>query len=280
MDETTASAARSARDPRAGDVWESAVAYERFMGRWSRPIAEKFLRWLDAPHGADWLDVGCGPGALVETVLSRAVPRSVFGCDSAVAYVRHARVSISDPRAGFEVGDAMRLPFPHGAFDVVVSGLALNFMPDPEAALREMNRVAHSGGLVAAYVWDYPGEMQILRVFWDSAVELEPGARELHEGRRFALCSPHRLEDLFRDAGLADVDAEPIETFARFRGFDDFWLPFLEGQGPAPSYVAALSGDRQAELRDRIRGRLPVLPDGSITLATRAWAVRGIALAA
>ena len=278
--EAMGAAIRAMGDPTVPDVWKSAEAYERFMGRWSRPMAEKFLGWLDAPHGADWLDVGCGSGALTESVLAHAVPRSVFGCDTATAFVRHARRRIADPRAGFEVSAAGKLPFPHGAFDFVVAGLALNFLTDVEAGLKEMARVARRGGTVAAYVWDYAGEMRMLGIFWDTAAELDPAASDLHEGNRFTLCSPHQLEDLFHDGGLADVETQPLDGLARFRDFDDYWSPFLEGQGPAPSYVATLSGARQMELRERIRERLPALPDGSITLATRAWAVRGIAPAA
>lgn len=262
------------------DVWKSADSYERFMGRWSRLMAEKFLRWLDPPPGVDWLDVGCGTGALTEAVLAHAIPRSVFGCDPSAAFVRHARLRSVDPRAGFEVAAAEKLPFPHGAFDFVVSGLALNFFPDAGAGLKEMARVARLGGTVATYLWDYAREMRMLRLFWDVAAELDPDAIELHEGRRFDLCNPHHLEDLFRAGGLVDVETQPLDGFARFEDFDDFWSPFLGGQGPAPSYVATLSGARQVELRDRIRGRLPVLPDGSLSLLIRAWAVRGISLGA
>jgi SAM-dependent methyltransferase len=122
----------------------------------------------------------------------------------------------------------------------VVSGLVLNFVPDPALAAREMTRVARPGGRVAAYVWDYAGRMELIRHFWDAAAALDPAAAELDEGRRFGLCQPEPLGRLFRDAGLADVGVRPIEVATRFRDFDDYWDPFLGGQGPAPGYAMSL----------------------------------------
>jgi SAM-dependent methyltransferase len=183
---------------------------------------------------------------------------------------------VPDPRTRFEVGDAGALPFTAETFDAVVSGLVLNFVPDPVAAVTEMARVARSGGTVGAYVWDYAGEMELMRRFWDAAVALDSTARELDEGVRFrAFCRPEVLADLFRNAGLRRVEARGVDVPTPFRDFDDFWRPFLGGQGPAPGYAVALSEGRRSALRERIRADLPFAADGSIPLVARAWAVRG-----
>jgi hypothetical protein len=152
----------------------------------------------------------------------------------------------------------------------------LNFLPQPEQAVREMARVVASGGIVAAYVWDYAGKMQLMRHFWNAAAALDPGAFELDEGRRFPLCRPEPLTELFRRAGLTHVDVRAIDIATDFQDFDDYWLPFLGGQGPAPGYAMALGDDRRAALRERIRAGLPFALDGSIPLVARAWAVRGV----
>ena len=250
-------------------------AYERFMGRLSRPVASRFVAGLGIPPERRWLDVGCGTGALSETILSLAAPLELLGVDPAPGFVMHAESQLASDIARFEVGDAQALPAEDGAFDVAVSGLALNFVPRPERALAEMARVTRPGGVVALYVWDYAEGMQVLRVFWDEATALDPDALAVDEGRRFPICRPELLERLARAAGLSDVTVSAIETAPRFAGFDDYWTPFLGAQGPAPGYVASLDNRRREALRDRLRERLPAAPDGSITLTTRAWVVRG-----
>ncbi len=158
----------------------------------------------------------------------------------------------------------------------MVSGLVLNFVPEPERAVSEMSRVARPGGIVAAYVWDYAEDMRMMRHFWDAAVELDPSARELDEGRRFPLCKPQPLIDLFRKAGLGGVEARAIDVPTVFRDFDDYWSPFLGGQAPAPGYAMSLNEERRAALRERIRARLPMNSRGEHHLTARAWAVRGV----
>jgi hypothetical protein len=157
---------------------------------------------------------------------------------------------------------------------VVVSGLVLNFVPDQRAALGEMARVSANGGTVAAYVWDYAGKMELMRFFWDAAVELDPGARSMDEGVRFPLCRPEALEKLFAGAGLIGVEVKPIDIPTPFGNFDDYWQPFLGGQGPAPAYAMSLDETTRARLRDRIRERIPTAADATISLTARAWAVR------
>ncbi|TDD38998.1 class I SAM-dependent methyltransferase [Actinomadura sp. KC06] len=260
-----------------GDEWAGSDAYEDYVGRWSRRVADPFLRWLDVPAGKRWLDVGCGTGALTATVLTLKDPAQVIGLDSSEAFLVGARAQVSDARASFIVGDARTLPFPDDRFDAVVSGLALNFVPEPHLAVAEFGRVAAQGGTVAAYVWDYGEGMAMMRYFWDAATTLDPAAAELDEGRRFPICHPERLHRLWADTGLDDIVVEPIEVATVFSDFDDYWRPFLGGQGPAPGYAMSLDEQHRNALRDLLHARLPACPDGSVALTARAWAVKGVA---
>jgi SAM-dependent methyltransferase len=253
--------------------WVSGAAYEPYVGRWSRRVARAFLAWLAVPRGARWLDVGCGTGAVTQTILAEADPRSVHGVDASPDFIADAREQTPDERADFAVGDAQALADASATYDAAVSGLALNFMPHPEQALAEMVRVTRPRGIVAVYVWDYAGQMQLMRYFWDAAVALDPTAQD--EGPRFPLCQPGPLEALWRAAQLQAVEARAIDVPTLFRDFDDYWTPFLGGQGPAPRYVMSLSEEHRASLREYLRAHLPSDPDGRIPLVARAWAVRG-----
>jgi len=260
---------------RSGDIWAEGDAYERFIGRWSRAVALEFVRWLRIAPGSAWFDVGCGTGALVDAVLHEASPRSVLGVDRSPGFVHRARQQIDSPLASFEVGDALALPVRSDTFDVVVSGLVINFIDDPLAMVAEMARAARPRGAVGLYVWDYASGMQLLRAFWDAARVIDPASRDLDEGLRFPLCAPDRLEALLTSAGLTNIAARAIEVRTRFADFDDLWSPFLGGQGPAPTYVAALPERTRLALREGLRSALPIGPDGSIALDARAWAVTG-----
>jgi len=260
-----------------GVRWDSGDAYEPYVGRWSRLVAREFVKWLALPPASRWLDVGCGTGALTQTVLEHAAPSEVVGTDPSVAYIALARARMDgDPRVHFEIGDAQALRAAAATFDMVVSGLVLNFVPRPELAVAEMARVTRPGGTVAAYVWDYAEGMRLMRHFWDAADALDPKAKELDEGQRFWLCNPEPLSRLFLSAGLKDVEVRAIEVPTYFRDFDDYWSPFLGGQGPAPSYAMSLSEERRAELRERLRASLPSDAEGGIPLSARAWAIRSI----
>ena len=262
------------------ETWGQGESYEPFVGRWSRLVAVEFLDWLDVPAGARWLDVGCGTGALSETILTRADPSSVRGVDASDDFVAYAREQVQDTRFDVELGDATALPFPDGSFDAVVSGLVLNFVADLGGAAKQLRRVAVPGGTVGAYVWDYAGGMQMLRYFWDAAADLESAARREDEGERFAeIASMKGLGSLFDVAGITEVRTRAIDVPTIFRDFDDYWLPFLSGHAPAPSYCQSLDDQSRAELRQLLRVRLPVQADGTIRLTARAWAVRGIATA-
>jgi SAM-dependent methyltransferase len=255
------------------EVWKSGAAYEPYVGRWSRLVAREFVTWLAVPPGARWLDVGCGTGALAATAVALAHPKSVDGVDQSAGYVEYASTQV--PGAEFRVGDATALPYAGETFDAVVSALVLNFVPDPQAMVREMARVAAPGGVVALYVWDYAGEMQLMRRFWDAAVALNPAASKLDEGYRFPVCAPQPLTDEFGAAGLGDVEVRAIDVPTVFSDFGDYWSPFLGGQAPAPAYAMSLPDDAREALRDRLQSTLPTEPDGSIPLMARAWAMRG-----
>ncbi len=257
------------------DVWASGAAYEPYVGRWSRRVASEFVQWLAQPARLAWLDVGCGTGALSRAVLDIADPSRLRGVDASDAFVGFARANITDARAQFAVADARELPCEAAEFDVAVAGLVVNFVPQPPRAIAEMARVVRAGGTVAAYVWDYAGKMQLMRHFWNAAGSLDPSAAEIDEGRRFPLCRPAPLRELFASAGLHDVSVRAIDIDTDFRDFDDYWSPFLGGQGPAPTYARALAEPARDALRERLRAALPAALDGSIPLVARAWAVRG-----
>lgn len=255
------------------EVWASGDDYEPYVGRWSRLVAVEFLTWLGGPQAKRWLDIGCGTGALTAAILARCDPAEVVGVDPSEGYVAWAADRLNDARARFMVGDLAQLP--GGPFDAVVSGLVLNFVPDTAAAVQAMCHAVGRDGLVAAYVWDYAGRMELIRHFWDAAVALDPEAAALDEGVRFPVCAPDRLEALWRDAGLDEVASRAIDIRASFQSFDDYWRPFLGGQGPAPGYCMSLDEARRTALREHIRQRLPIAQDGSIRLIARAWAVKG-----
>ena len=257
------------------DVWKDAAAYEFYVGRWSREVAVHFLRWLSLPPASTWLDFGCGSGALAQAILREAEPRQVIGCDQSSGYVRHASEQTDDRRAQFVVASLGDLPAVDGGFDACVSGLVLNFLPAPGDGVAALAARARPGGSVAAYVWDYADGMQLMRVFWDAAVALDPAARPLDEGVRFPLCRPDALQRVFEDAGLRHVESRAIDVPTVFANFEDYWQPFLGGQGPAPGYVAGLPVADRERLRLELQSRLPADADGRIHLAARAWAIRG-----
>jgi SAM-dependent methyltransferase len=255
-------------------LWASGDAYEPYVGRWSRLVARRFVDWLDLPEGWAWLDVGCGTGALSDTIAARASPRFVLGIDPSDAFVSYATARVPAP-VEFAVGQAEELPVSDRSFEAVVSGLVLNFLPDPGRGLSEMVRAAAPGGVVAAYVWDYAGRMQLMRHFWDAAIELDDAAAALDEGARFPICSPEPLLSLARDAPLVDAEVSPIEVETVFKDFDDYWSPFLGSHAPAPDYAMSLEEEARARLRERLWSRLPIRDDGTIHLVARAWAVKG-----
>src|SRR5262245_29009679 len=210
------------------------------MGRWSRPIGKLFVEWLGLEPRAHWLDVGCGTGALTDAICELGRPASVVACDPSGPFLETASSTLADKRVMFELGDGDHLPDRDGGFDAIVSGLTLNFFPNPVRALTAMRRRASPRGVVAAYVWDYAGGMDLLRHFWQAPVELDPAASQLDEARRFASCNAEGLTAMFHAAGLVQVCVERLPLTLQLQGFNDFWQPLLGRTGPAPSYVASL----------------------------------------
>jgi trans-aconitate methyltransferase len=257
------------------EAWSSGAAYEQWVGRWSRRVAPLFVQGLAVPAEAQWADVGCGTGALTQAILSGARPAAISCIDKSQPYVDEARRQTADARCTFEVGDAMRLPWADASVDAAVSGLVLNFVPEPPAMAAEMTRITRAGGQVAVYVWDYGGGMQMMRIFWDTAKELHPEDAALDQAERFPICQPDNLRALWEAQGLSKIELWPITLDMPFRDFDDFWMPLLGRQGSAPGYVASLDEAGRAGLREALRERLPIRGDGSFTLQGRAWAIRG-----
>lgn len=256
------------------DSWAAGASYERYMGRWSRQVALHYLDWLAAPRDAAWLDLGCGTGALTQTILARCDPRSVVAIDQSDSFVAHAGAATPDSRARFEVGDARKLPLPDASVDVAASALVLNFVPDRIAALKELSRVVRPGGLISFYVWDYPGGgIGFIRAFWRAAVELDAKAADLGEGTRFPFCTPDGLTALCAEAGWPAVTVIPIEIETRFASFADYWEPFTLGAGPAPGYCAGLPEEHRARLKAKLQDQLG---EGPIAFTARAWAVKTV----
>lgn len=258
-------------------MFSGGEAYEAYMGRWSRKLAPPFLEFTDLAGGRV-LDVGSGTGALAFAILERDPTARVVGVDLSPEYVAYATAGLDEERAArarFAEGDAQRLSCDAASFDGTVSLLVLNFVPDRDAAVRELIRVTRPGGVVAAAVWDYGAGMQMLRLFWDEAVALAP-ADDARDERHMPLCRPGELGSLWRAQGLVDVREEPLVIPTEFASFEDFWAPFLLGQGPGGAYVAGLSDALRRKLEGRLRERLlGEREDGPIRLTARAWAVRG-----
>ena len=255
------------------DAWSAGQNYEQYMGRWSRLVATKFLSWLAPPQGAHWLEVGCGTGAFTAQILKACAPASVLATDPSKDFVAYAQAQVIDQRLRFDVADGLKLPAADRSIDVVASALVLNFIPNRSGALAEMKRVLRPRGLLAFYVWDYPGGgMGFIDAFWKAAAEIDPQAAELDEGRRFPFCTQAGLTELCREAGIAG-HVEPIEIETVFKDFDSFWQPFTLGAGPAPGYCMKLPEDQRARLKATLAGKLGT--QGPVRLIGRAWAVKG-----
>lgn len=260
------------------DAWNAGDSYDRYMGRWSRMIAPRFLAWLAAPGDREWLEVGCGTGALSRAILDQGAPQHLIAIDPSEGFLAQAKANVPDARAEFRRGDAQDLPIEAGSQDVVVSALVLNFVPDRLRALSEMRRVARRGATIAFYVWDYPGGgIEFMRAFWSAATSLDPQASDLTEDKRFPFCTQERLVELGQEAGLASVESAAIETPTVFTSFEDYWQPFTLGAGPAPGYCTTLDPEPRQRLKERLEASLPRQPDGSIHLKARAWAVKALA---
>ena len=256
-------------------MFSAGDAYERFMGRWSRKIAVPFVQFAKVESGDVVLDVGSGTGAVTGAVAALSPSICIVGIDPAAGFVEFARAHHPGAFIRFEVGDAQQLQFADRSFTRALSLLNLNFIPDPGKALQEISRVTQPGGTVAAAVWDYGQGMEMLRAFWDEAVALNAGA-DARDERHMPLAADGELAALFRQQGLQEIVNDALTVETRFSSFDDYWLPFLDRQGPAGAYAASLPAPDAEQLRLRLRRRLlSDGPDAPIVLRARAWAVRG-----
>jgi len=248
----------------SGDV------YDRYMGRYSRLLAPRLVDFAGIERPARVVDVGCGPGALTEELASRVGAGAVAAADPSETFVDACRARV--PGADVRLAPAEALPWPDGCFDAALSQLVVNFMSDANAGVREMQRVVVGGGVVASCTWEYRDGMRMLRTFFDAALALDPEAPD--EGRVMRFQGAAELEALWREAGLREVETAPLDVAVAYEDFDDYWLPFESGTGPAGAYCASLAHGARRELREECFRRLGE-PQGSFTLSARAWAVRG-----
>jgi SAM-dependent methyltransferase len=251
----------------------SADAYDRHVGRYSGQLASTLIAYAGVEPGMRALDVGCGPGALTAALAEQLGTDSVCGAEPSEPFAAACRARLPGVDVVVAAGDD--LPFADGTFDAVLSQLVVKFMPDAEAGVREMARVTRPGGIVTACVWDYAGEMTLLRGFWDAAREVDPerGAAA-DEGAAMRWCAEGELTELWHLAGLRDVRSAPLVVRATYTDFEDLWAPFPTGIAPSGAFCTSLDDDRRATLHDAYRRRLEV-SDGPFELTARAWAVVG-----
>ena len=246
-----------------------AEAYDRFVGRYGAALGSALVGAAGVRSGMRALDVGCGTGALTQVLCKRLGPDHVTAVDPSEPFVEAARERL--PGVDIRVAPAESLPFPDGGFDVALAQLVFNFLDDPEAGLAEMRRVTVAGGIIAACVWDYPGEMTLLRTFWEAAAALDPdGAGAVDERTRMPFGLEGDLADLWRHGGLQDVEEGRLVVAADYADFDDLWAPLESGVAPAGAYTVSLDEGRRAALREEYRRRLGV-PEGRFELSARAW---------
>ena len=252
-------------------AFDDAEAYERYMGRWSRAIGEKFLAWLAPPQEARWLDIGCGTGAFSTLIAERCAPKSLSGVDPSAAQVDYARAKL--PGADLRVADSMALPFDDGHFDVIGSALVLHFIPDRGKAFAEMKRVARDGGIVSAYTWErtpsedrapYAGMLHGIQ-----AIGVEP-----MRSPTVPEANPDGLRAAAEAAGLRDVEVTQIEASLGYRDFGEYWQIQTIPLSPVGRTVATLDDAQRERLRDVLRSTLPIAQDGSITHSVRAVAFK------
>jgi SAM-dependent methyltransferase len=251
-----------------------AEAYDRHIGRYGSELAQALAGIAGVRPGQRALDVGCGPGALARELAALLGADRVAAVDPSEPFAEACGRRL--PGVQVEVAPAEALPFADGAFDHALSQLVVNFMTDPLAGVREMSRVTRPGGTVAAAVWDYAGEMTLLRRFWDAAVALDPAAAELDEGRSMPYCTPDELDGLWSAAGLAETRVAAVVAEAGYDGFEDLWQPLERGVAPSGAYAASLPPERREALKAELRRRLGA-GDEPFRLTARAWVVTGLA---
>jgi SAM-dependent methyltransferase len=243
-------------------------AYDRFMGRYSVPLAPKLADFASVAAGQHVLDVGCGPGALTAELVRRLGPAAVAAVDPSDPFVAAARER--HPGVSVQRAAAEELPFEDEAFDAALAQLVVHFMADPVAGLRELARVTRVDGVVAACVWDHAGGQGPLSLFWKAAQQLDP---DVEDESALAGAREGHLAELFRAAGLPEVEESVLSVSVEHQSFEEWWEPFELGVGLAGAYAAGLGKERQAELRELCRELLPATP---FAPPARAWAARAL----
>ena len=252
----------------------SADAYDRLIGRYSPVLAAELVAFAGVEPGMRALDVGCGTGALTTALVERLGAANVSAADPSQPFVEACRARL--PGIELVVAPAESLPFADDAFDITLSQLVVNFMRDAEAGVREMARVTQPGGVVVSCVWDYPGEMTLLRAFWTAAREVDAERAAAVDERSIMKWSGEgELAELWRAAGLQNVRFGPLVVSAAYADFEDLWSPFLAGVAPTGVFTMSLDEERRAALHDVLRERLGV-GDEPFELIARAWAAAGV----
>ena len=255
-----------------GKLFTDGEVYERLMGRWSRLVGEQFLDWLDLPKGLRWLDVGCGNGAFTEELISRCAPSTVTAIDPSDDQLAYARTRPRAKMARFQVGDAQKIPFDDGSFDVAIMALVLSFLPDPAKAVAEMARVVTPGGWVATYMWDLPGGGAPVTPIYaavkslGSAPPLPPRPGDSRQDS---------MQELWEKAGLEAIDTRVIRISVAFADFDDFWDSNTVPVGPQGKLIQGCHRARGSNSERDLRDQLPVAADGRIVYESFANAVKG-----
>jgi len=259
--------------PGAETFRASAEAYDRLVGRYGPSLALDLIEFAQVEPGSRALDVGCGPGALTAELVKRLGAANVAAAEPSEPFALACRARL--PGVEVAIAPAEALPFAEDAFDVALAQLVVNFMGDAPAGVRELTRVTRPGGTVAACVWDYAGEMTLLRAFWDAAREVEPERGALaDEGAVMRWCGEGELAELWSSAGLEHVRSGSLLARAAYSGFEDLWAPLLTGVAPSGAFCVSLDEERRAALHDAYRSRLGV-GEAPFELTARAWAVAG-----
>ncbi|MGA9669111.1 MAG: methyltransferase domain-containing protein [Terracidiphilus sp.] len=254
-------------------MWNDAVGYEAYVGHWSRALAPRFLAWLALPARLRWLDVACGTGALTSAIIAHCNPAEAIGLDASADYLASAQESCRAPGVQFVAGDANSLAFPSTSFDVSVSGLALNFVAF-DRALVEQHRVVRSGGTIAAYVWDYAGEYEFARRFWDAALRVDLRAAAYDPGQKATICSDQNLREALMAAGCTGVETCFFDDSGEFPSREAYWHAFDGRQGSTAEYLALLTDEQRLQLRASLLSTMN--PHGPVRLKIRAIAVKGL----
>lgn len=255
----------------------SGTGYEAMIGRWSRRLAPKFIAFAEIGNAPRVLDVGCGTGNLTLALARNPAIIKINGIDFSTVYIEHAKAQSADPRVDLQVGDACALPFADATFDCALASLVIQFIPDGHRAVREMRRVTRPGGIVAATTWDVRGGFVAWRIIFDTAAMLDPNAAD----RRAKACARplvqrEGLARAWTEAGLMDVEVEPLTIRMDFASFNDFWLPNDGSDGPIADYLRTLGSELKSKVREAVRlAYVDGEPDGPRSYAATAWAVKG-----